>query len=586
MSNPAPQPLAATTDPASTVESHDDPDVPEDNDYVSEAGSWDTESEISEEDEFSDDSLDNGSFDEEYSEDERAVTAWLARNPGGTPLLYPQLFIVKLQRGDVVTPPRDPNRPCFLARLPPEIRIRVYEYYFDGQEEVVRRKDEQHEPFLDRNGKEVRRIYLSSENVELKFWLSLALLQTSRQVRFEAMATLFENRVFTVEWLSLLPRFVGFLGKEGYAMVRYLDVWDELNLQGDDRDGYQAMIKSISHLSCLWHLRIVLAWTPLSKIHWSNRIRSWFDTSDWTHDGRLKEAAVPKMRHEALETYWPEYEVLKTLRAQKFTLAVVTFLENAYVEFDRNHGVYSELAKSIQSHPAPEDLTSPAPINATGSILPDFVEDFEIVRRYGSGMPPTWQDSDTLSNKTIPLYNFFRAFFHDHMYLQLPEERLREMKLHNFIHFPTALKSRGSIIRDCPFCYLVEHHCGYHNVPNQPPFEIDGVEKDAKTLQMSFEALSYVDMREATRAIVKYINKHTTLDNIIVKPLAVLTVYDYLGWHESAISKFIVRLDAAVEVGWIGKRVDKDEVPPWDILFCDLTCFCSNKRALSVSVPS
>jgi len=572
MSNPAPQPLPATNDPALTVESHDDPDAldaPEDNeedsDYaLSGASTWDTESEISDNDEFSDDS------DEEYKEDERAVTTWLARNPGGTPLLYPQLFIVKLRRGDVVTPPRDPNRACFLARLPPEIRIRVYEYYFNGQEEVIR-KDEQHEPFLDRNGKEVRRIYLSSENVELKFWLSLALLQTSQQVRFEAMATLFENRVFTVEWLSLLPRFMGFLGKEGCAMVRYLDVWDELNLQGNDRDGYKAMIKSISHLSCLWHLRIVLTSIPSNEIHLSNRIRSWFDTSDWTHDGRPKKDAVPKMQHEALETYWPEYEILKTLRAQKFTLAVVTS-ENAYVEFDRNHGVYSELAKSIQSDPAPWDFTSPEPINATGSILPDFVEDFEIAHKYRSSMSPTWQDSDTLSNKTIPLYNFFREFFHNHIHPQLSEERLREMKLHNFIYFPTALKSRGSIIRDCPCCYLVEHHCGYHNVPNRPPFEINGVEEDGKMLQMAFEALSYVDMREATQAMVKCVNERTAPNE--TKPLTVLDVYGYLGWHESAINELIVRLDAAVEVGWIGKRVDKDEVPPWDMLFCDLrSCF-------------
>jgi hypothetical protein len=535
-------------------------------------------SEISDVHESSDDGVHDECFvDEEYSEDERAVTAWLARNPGGTPLLYPQLFIVKQRGGDPVTPSRDPNRSCFLTRLPREIRFLVYEYYFDGQEEVVRHMDEQHEPFLDRNGVEVRRIYLSSENVELKFWLSLALLQTSRQVRFEAMGRLFEKRVFTVEWLSVLPRFVGFLGTKGCAMVRYLDVWDELNLQGHDPDEYQAMIKSISHFSCLRHLRIVLSCTSTSaspsrsEIHWSNRIRSWFDTSDWTHNGRLRQDAVPKMRHEALETYWPEYKVLKTLRAQNFTLAVGNFVGNAYIEFDRNHEVYSELANSMQSYPAPEDLTSPVPINTTGSILPDFVDDFKIAHEHGPGTAPTWQDSDILSNKTIPLYNFFRKYFHDCIYPQLPEECLRETKLINFIYFPTALPSTGSIIRDCPLCYLVEHHCGYHNVPDQPPYEIDGVEKDAKKLQKSYEALSYIDMSQASRAMVRSLTTYTAPDKVF-------EVYNYQGWHKSAISEIIDRLDAAVKVGWVGKWVDKDEIPPWDMLFHYLSnSFCCRR---------
>jgi len=42
---------------------------------------------------------------------------------------------------------------------------------------------------------------------------------------------------------------------------------------------------------------------------------------------------------------------------------------------------------------------------------------------------------------------------------------------------------------------------------------------------------------------------------------------DYLGWPEMPNSERLARLDAAVEVGWTGKKVDKDEVPPWDMLY-------------------
>jgi hypothetical protein len=554
MDNPAPQPA-------------DDSDAPDDSRSISEAvttGSWESYSDSEASNEDSDEREVDSLADEEYWEEDTAADAWLARYPGGTRLLYPQLFVVKPRGGKVMTPSRHPNRTDSLLRLPSEIRNRIYRHYFDRDEEV-KRPEERHAPFRDRDGMEMQRIRLSSENVELKFWLSTALLQTSRQLRFEAMFILFSNRVITVEWLLVLPRFIEFLGKEGCAMVRYLDIWDTLNLQGDNSAGYRDIITSIVHFSRLQHLRIVLSWDIHSRL-WSDRTHSWFDANEWTHDGTLTKHAVPKMRSEDIERHWPEYEVLKNLKAQKFTLAVETIWADRYLEFDRNHGAYPGISKSIQSHPAStQSVPSPAPVAKAIEIqlrsrafTPSAEFDDE------DSDSPTWQDTDTLANKTIPLYNFLRKFFHNNISLW----PLRgEMPVDNFVAFPTARKSTGSIMRDCAFCYLSERHCGHHAVPNQPPFEPkrregDGGEENAKTLETRFEDLSYVDMREACRDVAQQME-----DANAPELFKVFAIFDYLGWFETPNSELLARLDAAVDVGWRGKRVDKDEVPPWDVLY-------------------
>ncbi|MCJ1386165.1 hypothetical protein MMC17_009291 [Xylographa soralifera] len=232
MNNPA---IHLAPQPATNIQGaappNNPPDDSDDSSYMSEvvaSDSWDTENESSDEDGATE-SDDSGLADESYWEESRAADAWLATHPGGSRLLYPQLFVVKPRGGKVVTPSHNPKKVCFLLQFSPEIRDQIYKCCFDGYEKV-RRPEEEHAPFLDRNGREVQKIHLSSENVELKFWLSTALLQTSRQLRFEAMSILFEDRVITVEWLPLLPRIVEFLGKKGCAMVRYLDIWDTLDL--------------------------------------------------------------------------------------------------------------------------------------------------------------------------------------------------------------------------------------------------------------------------------------------------------------------------------------------------------------------
>src|ERR1700761_3057913 len=195
MNNPAPQPAANIPAAVPLNTPPDDADSSSMSEVVS-IGSWDTENEASDEDDAkeSNESEADPREDEEYWEEDTAADAWLARHPGGTRLLYPELFAVKPRGREVVTPSRDPNRTSFLLRLPAEIRNQIYEHYFDRHEEV-KRPEEEHAPFLDLDGKEIQRIHLSSEDVELKFWLSTALLQASRQLRFEAMSILFKNRV-------------------------------------------------------------------------------------------------------------------------------------------------------------------------------------------------------------------------------------------------------------------------------------------------------------------------------------------------------------------------------------------------------
>jgi hypothetical protein len=585
---PAPQPAVNTPalPPAGNIPAVVPPNNPlDDSDNSSSFQISDTETTTSSESDEDDPKESDKSeadtlADEEYWEEDRAADAWLARHPGGTRLLYPQLFIVKPHGGKVVTPSRNPNRTCFLLHLPREVRDQIYKHYFERYEEV-RRPKEEHVSFLNRDGKEIQKIRLSSEDVEVRFWLSTALLQTSRQVRFEATSILFETRVFTVDWLLVLPRFVEFLGKEGCAMVRYLDIWDTLNLQGDESRRYRDVLRSISHFSHLQHLRIVLSAGVLRSSVWSDRTRSWFDASEWSHRGDLKEDAIPKIRTEDIESHWPEYEVLKSLKAQKFTLAVESIWGDGYHEFDRNYGAYPEISKSMQSHPTPKELTpSLAPAFISSTLL-EVLEAFGAIEIHPRGPvftpssesgdedsnSPTWQDTDTLASKTIPLYNSLREFFHYNIYLRSPEGRLGETWMQDFAAFPTARKSTGSIMRDCAFCYLSERHCGHHALPDQPPFEPnhlggDGVEESAKTMETRFENLSYVDMQNACRDVVQQIQVMNAPDLF-----KVFVVFAYLGRFETPINEYLAPLDAAVEVGWTGKRVDKDEVPPWDMMY-------------------
>ncbi|MCJ1471533.1 hypothetical protein MMC13_000173 [Lambiella insularis] len=559
---------------------------------IDDTDGWDTKGECSDLDgaKRSDQSETDSLADEEYWEENRAADAWLARNPGGSRHQYPQLFVVEARQGKVLTPAYNSNRTCFLSDLPPEIRGQIYRHCFDADEEI-RYPEEEYAPLQDLDDRQIPKICLSSENVELKFWLSAPLLQTSRQLRSEAVSILFENRVITVEWLPLLPRFVEFLGRKGCAMVRYLDIWDILNLQGHQKDEYRDIIKSVSQFSHLRHLRIVLTGGILI-----NRTRSWFHASDWTLSGKLKKSAVPIMRFEDIQSYWPEYEVLKTFKAKKFTLAVDSASSsNRYycdfdgiIEFDRDHGAYSGIIKSMQSYSVPKDPALWPALVSASSNSPEILEAFDVtetqpqIRGFTPSSEsndepsdtPTWQVTDSLNSKSIPLYNYVREFFHNNLYPWLGEICQKEMPVQNFCTFPTARKSTGSIMRDCAFCYLSERHCGYHAVPDQAPFEPerledDGVAENVQTPKTQFEDLSYVEMRETCRCMLQLLDD--THEDVASDLFRALTVFEYLGWPKMRIGELLERLDAAVEAGWTGKRIDKEEVPPWDMLYRELS---------------
>lgn len=549
---------------------------------------------------------DDGCADEEYWEDEAAADSWLARFPGGTSALYPQLFLVKPRGGKVVTLTRYPDRTDSLLHLPSEIRNRIYKHYFDGDEDA-RHPEESYTSFQNRDGIAMQRILLSSENVELKFYLSMALLQTSRQLRYEAMSILFSNHVITVEWLPALPRLVEFLGKEGCAMVRYLDIWDTLNVQGEDIAGYREIVTSIMQFPDLLHLRIVVSWGIRQEGLWSDRTFSWLDATEWKPNGAPKAVAIPKMRAENIDLYWPECDVLKKLKAQKFTLAVTTFSTDRCLEFDRSHGPLPDIIKSIQSDPAPMQpiaSTATLPSSISSQVLDPF-EAVEIQPHSSALTPnsefdnecpdsPAWQDTDLLTNKAIPFYNFFREFFHNN-----PPHGPRFSCLYpdfqKFITFPTARKSTGAIMRDCVFCYISERHCEYHAMPDQPPFEPkieedwEGgdedededdrlkVEKDVKILQAQFQDLSYVDMRMVCRELVQWMDNHEYYYDKNFDFSKISTLLDYQGWPDTPHSERLVQLDRAVDAGWVGKRVDKEEIPPWDMLYREVHAHYSHR---------
>ncbi|TVY81384.1 hypothetical protein LSUE1_G005567 [Lachnellula suecica] len=97
---------------------------------------------------------DEGCLDEWYWEEEASANKWLARFPGGTPALYPHLFVAKS------TPTHSPDRAGTLLRLPPEIRNRIYKHYFDQADEV-KHYTENYDPFYNHDGKAMQRIVLS-----------------------------------------------------------------------------------------------------------------------------------------------------------------------------------------------------------------------------------------------------------------------------------------------------------------------------------------------------------------------------------------------------------------------------------------
>jgi len=195
--------------------------------------------------------------DSDCWKEEAAAERWLSRFPGGTPHLYPQLFVVKSNVGDVLTPPQDTQKTSFLS-LPFGIRLMIYDF----TQIMIEPAYEPSIELLSRRGKTTQLMYIDSELSELKFWLYDDLLQTSRQLRFEALPAFFNNSSIQIDWLIALPRLVNFLGKEGCLMVHYLDIWDSFNYQHCDKSLYRDALRIVAKFPRLQHLRIVLDPSP------------------------------------------------------------------------------------------------------------------------------------------------------------------------------------------------------------------------------------------------------------------------------------------------------------------------------------
>lgn len=109
-----------------------------------------------------------------------------------------------------------------LFDLPLEIRHLIYDDYLNLEGVST------HQAYSDIRGgdRPLPEVYLSSEDVELKFWLPRALFQTSRQLREELQLFFLSTRCFSMDDPMILIRFATILGAEGRAAIRYLYITD------------------------------------------------------------------------------------------------------------------------------------------------------------------------------------------------------------------------------------------------------------------------------------------------------------------------------------------------------------------------
>lgn len=132
-------------------------------------------------------------------------------------------------------------------------------------------------------------------------------------------------------------------------------------------------------------------------------------------------------------------------------------------------------------------------------------------------------------------------------------------------------------MRDCVFCYMSENHCGYHSMPTLHVY--DKMEDDSKdrhlvethqsTLQAQYQDLSYADMRQVCQYVVN------RLDSSEVRYgrfdfLHVAAILDYRGWPVSLHTETFMHLGSLADTGWLGLRIAKEEVTPWDLLYIEV----------------
>ena len=487
--------------------------------------------------------------DREYWEEERKADAWLARYPG---VLYPNLFIVAADKtnGEVHSTRRSIDQPCHLLRLPIELRRLVYEHYLSVEDEG-QHADEDFEPFPTSQNNLIGRILLDGGDLDFKHLLSTPLLRVSRQSRFEALPVLLGSSVFTIEWLEVLPRFVHFLGPQGLAMVRYLGLWDFYDLSGVHRQKHHALMTNLTAFPGLKHLRIVLC-TP-----WGSAARAFFDSNDIIPSLlKIKEGAKPRMKPNETQAQYLGFYILEEVSAHSFTMAwdELTPEEPAasrYWEFEQEYGPFYGLKKRMRDN---YELTGETAEDSTMVFSSERTPQATQINDEQISPPRTrshvWQETDALSNKTVPMYNFLRDLVLE----------TKDNIPPDFTCFPRATLSHGAIMRDCPICYLVGDHCGNHSVPNHFDEEIHAE---------MFAKLSYVEMRESAHQLVNAVVQQANVEDL----KRVLIVQQHLGWLDVPGDAQLQGLDTAAAAGWEGKNIDKHEVKVWNMLYRAMLSF-------------
>jgi hypothetical protein len=577
---PDDQPQVALPDDTDVTDDSLTDDTDEDDDAdpeVASTGTWIADEEDEEDDNVThDNNFGEGDeeawADDEYWDEDAAADAWLARNLGGGRLLYPHLFIIQPRNGskDVITPRRDVQKPCQLLDLPREIRDLVYSHFFDHAETDPWRLTEDYAPFPVHNGRRVPRVHLSSEDVELKFWLSSGLLQISRQIRFEALPIFLGARVFTTDHLKVIPRFADFLGSAGCAMVRFLDLWDHDDMQSWQHPRharerpfeslqYQSVITSLHKFPRLQHLRLVFCRSAMSDLL---RRNPWYTLAELDHyrhpKGAVKAGVKPKILTANLGE-WPEFELLERISAKECTLAFDEAGDNSLIDFDHTTGALPDLINTMHANydrqRKQDQGSANASLNDSDHSLPG-IHAIPMWSNASNNTSTPWLDTDDLEDKTVPLYNYLRSSISRYTAAAAvdDDDDEEEEDAPAYQCFPYAETSVGAIVRTCPSCYILHQHCGYHGLPDQHSTEEDVTR---------YQRLSYADLSSAADDLINDVHRSEELEFFA----RYLILQRYFGWPEQPAFGRLQSLDAAVGSGWQGRNIDKQEVKVWDVLF-------------------